>query len=84
MVHLVQVAEAPRTREPRLEHFAFRAEGLGDFLALLDSHGAAYETVVVPGIEVIQVNFYDPDGNHIHVDFQPHEKPALDDPPGGR
>jgi catechol 2,3-dioxygenase-like lactoylglutathione lyase family enzyme len=78
VVHLVEVAEAPATREPRLEHFAFRAAGLGSFLALLSGHGVAYETVVVPGMEIIQVNFHDPDGNHIHVDFQPHEKAALD------
>ncbi len=82
VVHLVQVAEPPETREPRLEHFAFRAEGLGDFLALLSGQGVAYETVVVPGMEIIQVNFHDPDDNHIHVDFQPHEKAALDVAPG--
>ena len=78
VVHLVEVAEPPETRAPRLEHFAFRAEGLGDFLALLSGHGVAYETAVVPGMEIIQVNFHDPDNNHIHVDFQPHEKAALD------
>ena len=78
VVHLVQVAEPPETREPRLEHFVFRAEGLGEFLALLSGYGVAYETVVVPGMEIIQVNFHDPDNNHIHVDFQPHERAALD------
>ncbi len=47
-VHLVAVAAAPAGREPRIEHFAFRAAGLADFLARLRSYGAAYQISLVP------------------------------------
>jgi hypothetical protein len=83
-VHLVEVAEAPAPEGAlRLEHFAFAAEGLGDFLAGLRHHGVGYRIGVVPGLGTIQVNLNDPDGNHIHVDFAPAEaaqapgEPAL-------
>lgn len=69
-VHLVEVASPPAPEgELRLEHFAFAAEGLGDFLARLKRHGVTYRIAVVPGFDIIQVNVYDPDGNHIHIDF---------------
>ena len=32
-VHLVEVGQAPAGHQPRIEHFAFRAAGLADFLA---------------------------------------------------
>ncbi len=83
-VHLVEVAEVPAPEGAlRLEHFAFAAAGLGDFLAGLKRHGVAYRIGVVPGLGTIQVNLNDPDGNHIHVDFAPAEaaeapgEPAL-------
>jgi len=83
-VHLVEVAAQPAPEgELRLEHFAFAAEGLGDFLANLKRHGVSYRIGVVPGFEIIQVNVHDPDGNHIHIDFAPAEaaqapgEPAL-------
>ncbi len=69
LVHLVGVDHAPETREPRLEHFALRAEGLDAFLAKLDEKGVAHEIADVPGIGIRQVNIHDPDGNHIHIDF---------------
>ena len=77
VVHLVAVAQAPRTQEPRIEHFAFSAEGLADFLAHLRRHGIAYEIGLLPAWNVRQVNFHDPDGNHIHVDFPAHEQADL-------
>jgi catechol 2,3-dioxygenase-like lactoylglutathione lyase family enzyme len=84
-VHLVEVPDQPAPKgELRLEHFAFAAEGLGDFLATLKRHGVSYRIGVVPGFEIIQVNVNDPDGNHIHVDFAPAEaaqapeEPALE------
>lgn len=73
-VHLVEVPAPPAPEgELRLEHFAFSAEGLGDFLATLKRHSVAYRIAVVPGFDIIQVNIHDPDGNHIHVDFAPAE-----------
>ena len=69
IVHLVEVAERPRGVEPRLEHFAISAEGLGAFIARLEARGERYEKGVVPGFGITQINIWDPDGNHIHIDF---------------
>jgi catechol 2,3-dioxygenase-like lactoylglutathione lyase family enzyme len=71
IVHLVEVAEPPRGVEPRLEHFAISAEGLSDFVARLEAKGERYEKGVVPGFGITQINVWDPDGNHIHIDFAP-------------
>lgn len=81
-VHLVEVAEPPAPEgELRLEHFAFAAEGLGDFLAGLKRRGVDYRIGVVPGFDIIQVNVHDPDGNHIHIDFAAAEAAAAPDEP---
>ncbi|MGV6848324.1 MAG: VOC family protein [Marinibacterium sp.] len=70
LVHLVEVAEPPQTGgTPALEHFAFRASDLVGFLDRLTRHGIGHSVDPVPGFPVVQVNFRDPDGNHIHVDF---------------
>ena len=79
VVHLVGES-APRAGEdPKLEHFAFAAEGLAGFLERLRAAKVAYWVRIVPGIELRQVNFRDPDGNHIHVDFEKHEEADLAD-----
>ena len=56
-----------------LEHFSFRAKGMDAFLAKLDARGVAHSQDPVPGRPVVQVNFRDPDGNHIHIDFDAAE-----------
>ncbi|GAB5471264.1 MAG: VOC family protein [Rhodospirillales bacterium] len=75
LVHLVAIDSPPDlTREAsglRLEHFAFRGDDLEGFRKRLADAGVETEEVLVPGINVLQVNFFDPDGNHIHVDFTP-------------
>ena len=76
-VHLVEVAAAPAGHEPRIEHFAFRAAGLADFLARLRRFGAAYQISLVPGSGNRQVNVLDPDGNHIEVQFAGTEEADL-------
>ncbi|MFQ5775363.1 MAG: VOC family protein [Kiloniellaceae bacterium] len=81
-VHLVEVPEDPRAGEARIEHFAFRAEGLGDFLALLRGMDVAYRIAVVPDLGLRQVNVRDPDGNHIEVAFAAEEEADLSDYPG--
>jgi len=73
IVHLVAVDAAPQSIEPQIEHFAIRAQGLAGFLARLRNKAVAYELAEVPGFGVLQVNIYDPDGNHIHVDFDASE-----------
>ncbi len=82
VVHLIEVAEQPAPKgELRLEHFAFSAVGLADFLALLRRRGEAYELAVVPEFDIIQVNIHDPDGNHLHVDFKAAEAASVADEP---
>ncbi len=76
-VHLVEVATPPAGQQPRIEHFAFRAKGLADFLAALKRQRTAYQISVVPGSGVRQVNVLDPDGNHIEVQFAGTEEADL-------
>lgn len=81
-VHLVEVARQPApVGELRLEHFAFQASGLADFLTLLKGRGEAYRIGVLADFGIIQVNIHDPDGNHIHVDFAAAEAAAVPDEP---
>jgi catechol 2,3-dioxygenase-like lactoylglutathione lyase family enzyme len=83
-VHLVAVPTAPAAGEPRIEHFAFRAEGLADFLAHLRGLDVAYRISVVPDLDLRQVNIHDPDGNHIEVSFPAEEQADLSDYPAAR
>jgi hypothetical protein len=76
-VHLVAVERTPDPGPPRLEHFAFAATGLLDFLGHLRRQRVPYRVTEVPGRGVRQVNLSDPDGNHLHVDFPPGEEPDL-------
>ena len=80
-IHLVEVATAPRGEEPRIEHFAFKAEGLANFLAVLRRMDVAYRISIVPEWNVRQVNIRDPDGNHIEVQFAAEEDADLSDFP---
>jgi len=73
VVHLVGIEAGLNTVEPRIEHFAFEAAGMSEFVSVLEAAKVEYEKRVVPGFGTIQVNLYDPDGNHIHVDFPPQE-----------
>ena len=74
VVHLVGVIEEPSIgANPSLEHFAFSAEGLDEFVEKLKSRGIAHTVDPVPGVPLLQVNLHDFDGNHIHVDFRTDE-----------
>ena len=83
VVHLVGVDAEPANTDPKLEHFAFAATGLKDFRDKLEKLGEAYDVRVVPKIGIVQFNIWDPDGNHIHIDFQPSEPGASDAPAWG-
>ena len=76
-VHLVGVAKAPEPAGLQLEHFAFSATGMHDFVAHLAANGVAYTLDPVPGFPIVQVNLHDSDGNHIHVDFPEAEAEGL-------
>jgi hypothetical protein len=81
-VHLVEVAKPPAALEPRLEHFAIAAEGMADFLAHLRARKVPYRCGEAPGFGIRQVNLWDPDGNHIHVDFTGEEAVDTSDHDG--
>lgn len=71
VVHLVGVSDGPVAGgNPSLEHFAFKATGLDEFVGKLRRMGVAHTVDPVPGLPIVQVNLRDIDGNHIHVDFE--------------
>lgn len=76
-VHLVEIEQQPETGAPRIEHFAFKAKGLAAFLQKLREAEVAYRISIVPGLEIRQVNIYDPDGNHIEIAFDRDEEADL-------
>jgi len=72
MVHLVGVDEdagVGSEQALKLEHFAFAASGMAAFEERLTASGQAYRCIDVPDTTLTQFNVWDPDGNHIHVDF---------------
>lgn len=79
VVHLVGEAQPRAGGDPTLEHFALRGEGLSDFLAQLRNAGVTYWVRILPELGVRQVNVRDPDGNHIHIDFDKGEEADLSD-----
>ena len=79
IVHLVEVAAEQKAIEPRIEHFAISGEGMANFLAQLRVRKVAYKCSVTPGFDIRQVNIWDPDANHIHIDFGPGEEADLTD-----
>jgi catechol 2,3-dioxygenase-like lactoylglutathione lyase family enzyme len=74
VVHLVEVKRTPGANDVRLEHFAFMAKDLAGFLKKLKAENIAYEIAIVPSNQNTQVNVYDPDGNHIEVQFDASDK----------
>lgn len=75
-VHFVEVGSTePDHGNLQIEHFAFTASGMADFLKRLEAEECDYQLADMPDIDMVQVNFRDPDGNHIHVDFPLEQKP---------
>ena len=69
-VHLIGIDHAPPGQDDlQLEHFAFRAAGFQSLKDRLEAAGERYDVNPVPGAGIVQINCWDPDGNHIHVDF---------------
>lgn len=72
VVHMVAIDGAPASGSEiklKLEHFAFAARNRRAFEAKLDDKGIPFKRIEIPTFNTIQVNLWDPDGNHIHVDF---------------
>ena len=74
VIHLVGVTEPPQPEGAlRLEHFAFSASGLAEFLARLAQLGIECNQSRQVGTGNVVVNLRDPDGNRLHVDFPASE-----------
>ncbi|HVR64350.1 MAG TPA: VOC family protein [Polyangia bacterium] len=74
VIHMVVVAEQPRPEGAlRLEHFAFAARGLPEFVSRLQRLGVVFQQSRQPGTGNVIVNLHDPDGNRLHVDFPASE-----------
>ena len=73
VVHLVETNAERKAIEPKIEHFAITANDLSGFIARLDERGIEFGMNTVPDFPVVQVNIFDVDGNHIHIDFSADE-----------
>lgn len=80
VLHLVGVETRPGADpgDVRLEHFALAATGLKPLLARLEAAGERYRLNPILDFSVLQVNLWDPDGNHIHVDFDLAEAAGME------
>lgn len=75
-VHLVGIEGPPATGSEtklKLEHFAFSASGAAEFEKRLTRRGETFRKVEIADTRTIAFNVWDPDGNHIHVDFSMDE-----------
>lgn len=54
----------------KLEHFAFSATDMAAFEENLTRNEYPFRRSNVPGTNLIQFHVADPDGNHIHIDFE--------------
>lgn len=77
LVHLVEVEEEGTSENLKMEHYAMQATGLEGFLAHLKANGIEPRVGRLAGWGIVQVNIWDPDGNHIHIDFPREEGDAL-------
>lgn len=70
-VHLVGVETEAVGSETslKLEHFAFSATGRATFEDKLQQLDVTYQRTDLAAANIVQLNVWDPDGNHIHIDF---------------
>ncbi len=76
VVHLVGHDKEPGSGSEaalKLEHFAFSATDMDAFETSLNNRGQTFEKIGVPGTNLTQFHIADPDGNHIHIDFEADE-----------
>lgn len=75
-VHLVGISNDDAVGsdvELKLEHFAFSAQGLLEFEEKLRRLEIPFRRSEIIEVNLVQINVWDPDGNHIHVDFNSNE-----------
>lgn len=79
IVHLVGCTTPPTPGDSlKIEHFAISATGLAEMLSRVESSGSRHFLRKVPGFPIVQLNLWDPDDNHIHIDFDEAEARDLD------
>jgi len=77
VIHLVGVEQQPQPQGAlTLEHFAFSASNLPEFLARLERLNVEYQRSRQAGTGTVVLNLRDPDGNRLHVDFPASEASA--------
>lgn len=73
VLHLIEADPPPAAyaegESLRMEHIAFRAEGMDEFILQLDARGVEYKLFPFEALDIVLVFIRDPDGNRIHVDF---------------
>lgn len=72
IVHLVEMndpAAIGSEASLKLEHFAFTATDIAGLEARLQAAGVDYKRSDQPANNLSRINVWDPDGNHIHIDF---------------
>jgi catechol 2,3-dioxygenase-like lactoylglutathione lyase family enzyme len=72
VVHLVGVEGDPGAgseSQLKVEHFALAAFGRRTFETMLEQRGERFSVNRLDDFGIVQYNVWDPDGNHIHVDF---------------
>jgi len=77
IVHLIAIDDTKAMGSEaslKLEHFALRASGMKAFEAKLKAKNEPYRRGNISEFGLAQFNIWDPDGNHIHVDFVLNEK----------
>jgi catechol 2,3-dioxygenase-like lactoylglutathione lyase family enzyme len=80
IVHLVGVETAlgVDAGELRLEHFAISATGIKDLITRIEAEGLRHRLNHIKDFGILQMNLWDPDGNHIHLDFDAAEAEGLE------
>lgn len=76
VVHLVGIDGAAGVGSEvglKMEHFALTATGSAAFEARLKATNTEYRRAEIEDIRTVAFNVWDPDGNHIHVDFSMDE-----------
>lgn len=73
IIHLIGITGAAGVGSEaalKLEHFALSATDRAGFEARLAKHDVTYKTSRIEDMGITAFNIWDPDGNHIHVDFK--------------
>lgn len=72
VVHMVAAegnGGAGSEQELKMEHVAFRGVSWPEFKSLLETNSVPYKLQTIAEFDILQCNIWDPDQNHIHVDF---------------